>query len=103
MQKYLRPNENDIKSEDIKLIFRLRCRTTDVKMNIKSQHETYECRACGNEEETQKHVIENCKILNKENDNNTIYENLFNENVIDQKQICQKFKENMKYLKEIIK
>ena len=50
-----------------------------------------------------KHIIENCKILNKENDNNTIYENLFNENVIDQKQICQKFKENMKYLKEIIK
>ena len=35
----------------------LRCKTTDVKMNKKSEYETFECRACGNENESQKHII----------------------------------------------
>ena len=71
-------------------------------MNKKSQHETYECRACGNENECQKHII-SCKILNKGNDRKLDYEKLFSDNVKDQKEICEKFKENMIYLLEIIK
>ena len=60
MQNYLMPNESNLKLKDIQLIFSLRCRTTDVKMNKKSQHETYECRACGIEDESQIHII-SCK------------------------------------------
>ena len=69
---------------------------------MKSQHETYECRACGNEDESQIHII-SCKILNKGSDKTINYEKLFSDNVNDQKEICEKFKENMKYLLEIIK
>ena len=103
MQNYIMPNENNIKRKDVQLIFSLRCRTTDVKMNMKSQHETYECRACGNENESQKHVIQDCKILNDKNDKTINYEKLFSDNVKDQVQICEKFKQNMQNLKEVIK
>ena len=43
------------------------------------------------------------KILNNGNDNTMQYEKLFSDIVKDQKEICEKFKENMKYLMEIIK
>ena len=71
-------------------------------MNKKSQHVTYECRACGKENESQKHII-SCKILNNGKDKTIDYEKLFSDIVKDQKEICEKFKENMKYLMEIIK
>ena len=57
MQNYLMPNENNMKIEDSLLIFKLRCRTTDVKMNKKGLYGTFECRACGYENESQNPVI----------------------------------------------
>ena len=42
--------------------------------------------------------IMNCKILNKENEKNMNYEKLFGDNVTEQKQICNHFRENMKFL-----
>ena len=102
MQNYLMPNENNVKIEESQLIFKLRCRTTEVKMNMKSFYESYECRACGNENESQKHII-NCKILiemNKESDNIVEYEKIFSDCVKEQKMICKQFNRNMKILEE---
>ena len=39
MQKYLKPNEEMVKVEEKKLLFRLRCETTNLKMNMKSLYE----------------------------------------------------------------
>ena len=60
MQKYLKPNRCKIRLEDAQLIFRLRCRPTNVKMNLKGLYDDLECMACGLEEETYIHII-HCK------------------------------------------
>ena len=52
MQPYLLPSENEMFQEEINTIFKLRCRVTKVKMNMKSLYETYECTACKNEDES---------------------------------------------------
>ena len=101
MQKYLKPNKEIVKIEEKQLLFKLRCRTTDVKMNKKGLYKDYQCRACGLENESQKHVTR-CEILTKNNnENQTVeYEELFGSNTNAQKQICKQFGQNMKILEE---
>ena len=75
MQKYLNPNSEKVKVES-QLIFKLRCRMIEVKMNFKRKHETHECTACEKYEETQEHVYDQCKTLmefNKELHENPEY------------------------------
>ena len=77
MQKYLKPNQCKIKIEEAQLIFRLRCRSTNVKVNLKGIYDSLECTACGLEEESQIHVIK-CKKLNENRvEKNIKYEKLF--------------------------
>ena len=102
MQKYLKPNEEMVKVEEKQLLFRLRCKTTNLKMNMKSLYEEYKCRACGLENESQKHVTNNCEMLLKlNNESQTIeYEKLFGDDISEQKLICKQFGQNMKILEE---
>ena len=51
MQKYLQANQSNIRREEAQLIFKLRCRVTEVKTNLKGQFDQLECRACSKEEE----------------------------------------------------
>ena len=37
MQKYLQANQTNIKREEAQLIFKLRCKVTEVKVNLKSK------------------------------------------------------------------
>ena len=106
MQKYLKPNSENIKVEDSQLIFKLRCRMTKLKMNFKGDHETYECRACETEEETQTHVYEQCTNLidsNIEPNEKPEYRKLFNGTVKDQLKIAKIFRQKMKILEEMDK
>ena len=69
---------------------------------MKSLYETFKCRACGDENETQNHVL-NCKILlemNKDSEKQQ-YEKLFSNNLNDQIKICKQFRENMKIMEEM--
>ena len=43
MQKYLKPNALKISQSESQLIFKLRCRVTDVKVNMNGIYDTYEC------------------------------------------------------------
>ena len=45
--------------EDTHLIFKLRCRVTEVKINMKGKYDELECVACGEEEESQEHIMKN--------------------------------------------
>ena len=63
MQKYLKPNSTNITREEAQLIFKLRCRVTEAKNNLKGKYDNLECGACGLEEENQQHIVE-CKELN---------------------------------------
>ena len=106
MQKYLKPNSENVKVEDSQFIFKLRCKMINLKMNFKGKHETHECRACGKHEETQEHVYDQCKTLielSKEQNENIEYKKLFNGTVKDQMKIAEQFRQNLKILENIEK
>ena len=103
IQKYLQPNSMKMTREDAQLIFHLRCRVTEAKVNLKGKYDDLECGACGLVEESQQHIVE-CKMLN----NNKIfeeikYEKLFNGTVAEKLKIAYKFRENFSKLEEIKK
>ena len=61
-QTYFLPNKLNIYKEDIHLIFRMRCKVVNLKMNMKGIYDAYECKVCQNEDESQEHVYE-CKEI----------------------------------------
>ena len=99
MQKYLQPNSTKISKEDAQLIFKLRCRVTHVKTNLKGKYENLECRACKVEEESQKHIIE-CKSLNEENVQEMEYEKIYNGTVAEKLKIARKFWRNIEKIEQ---
>ena len=96
MQNYLKSNGIQITKEERQLIFKMRSRVTDLKMNFKRKYEDFKCIACNEEEETQKHVLE-CKEIQKKQPNLKVleYEKLFDGNLNDKIQIARNFKEKM--------
>ena len=103
MQKYLQPNNTKMNKEDAQLIFKLRCRMTEAKVNLKGKYDNLECGACGIEEENQEHIIK-CKELNKNNDILEFeYSKLFNGTVLEKLKISKMFKENFKVLEKMRK
>ena len=59
MQDYFMPNGiENMNKEEVQLIFKIRSKTTNVKMNRKNQFETYECSVCFAENETQEHIYQ---------------------------------------------
>ena len=58
MEKYLPPNDLKITQTDAQLIFKLRCRMTDVKTNFKGIYDSLECDLCKNDTDNQKHILE---------------------------------------------
>ena len=101
MQKYLQPSRIQIKKEEAQLIFKLRCRVTEAKVNLKGKYDNLECGACGQQEENQEHILK-CKELNRnKNIEELKYEHLFNGTVNDKLEIAKRFKENFKILEEL--
>ena len=56
MQPYFMPTKSNISEEDIQWIFMIRCREIKVKMNYQGLFDTFECKICLEELETQEHV-----------------------------------------------
>ena len=103
MQKYLQANTCKITQGEAQLIFKLRCRTINVKRNLKGMYDNLDCTACGEEEETQEHIIQ-CKKLSKNKENNDVkYEKLFNGTVGEKLIIAKIFKENYDVLENMKK
>ena len=98
MQKYLQPNTTKMTKEDAQLIFKLRCRMTEAKVNLKGKYDDLECGACGLEEESQQHIIK-CKELNKNRSKEEVeYSKIFNGTVIEKLKIAKMFQENFEIL-----
>ena len=47
MRKYFKPNSENPSKEIVQLIFKLRCKVTDSKLNYKGLYDNLECEACG--------------------------------------------------------
>ena len=105
MQKYLMPNDINMKNEDGQNIFRLRSKMTAVKMNQRNRYENHECEVCGIFDESQEHVL-NCKEIlemNEESDISEIpeYNRIFDGTVMEQVKISKIFSKNMKVIENI--
>ena len=103
MQKYLKPYRCNMNIEDGQLIFKLRCKITNAKMNLKGMYDNLECTACGLEEETQEHII-NCTKLNENKlEKNVNYEKIFNGTVHEKIKVAKRFRENFDLLENMKK
>ena len=102
------PSKMKKTKEEIQTIFKMRCRVTELKTNLKGIYDTYECSLCGKEEETQSHILE-CEVLNGKNDNENNdeepldYEEIFGNDVKELVKIARKFKKNMTIKEKILK
>ena len=70
-----------------------------VKDNYKNGHKDLECRLCGKSEETQKHVLEECIILNTVTSGIT-KEMIFQEDINGLKNTAKTIETRMKKLEE---
>ena len=74
------------------------------KKQFKRNFDDLKCRACGLEEETQEHIIIQCKRLNNnKGDMNVKYEKLINGNVNEKLMIAKIFKENYEMIESMKK
>ena len=100
MQDYLMPNDvHDMNKEDAQMIFQIRSKVMDLKMNMKGNFEKFECSVCLLEEETQEHVYQ-CKQIwkmkKKIDSNIPNYEEILWGNVMQKLKVARILKENMK-------
>ena len=58
------------------------------------------CRGCKMIEESQKHIVQECKILNQDSQN-IEYEKIFNGTIQEKVKIARRFQENYKKLEEM--
>ena len=100
MQDYFMPNNiKNMNKEEVQMIFKIRCRNLNLKMNMKNQYETLECLVCFKEEESQEHVYVCEQIIKQKyisNTENPKYEKIFNGTVYDKVQIARIMRENIK-------
>ena len=90
MAEYLLPNEELTISEK-RFIFSMRNRMVKIGNNFPGKIKSNTC-PCGQFEDM-KHIY-TCKIYNKENENEQ-YEKIFEDNIIKQKIICERFRINI--------
>ena len=94
----------NITQDEIKLIFKLRCRVTDIKTNLKGAYDSFECKVCNIEEETQEHILK-CEVITEMRKIKKLipeYNKLFFGKVTEQLEIARCFKENMDLRKSIV-
>jgi hypothetical protein len=79
MQRYFKSSKMDITQEEVRLIFKLRCRVTNLKTNLRGAYDSHEFGICNKEDETQEHILKCKGLTNMKKEANVIpeYENLF--------------------------
>ena len=70
---------------------------TDLKMNFKGIYDSYECEACGLEDESQEHIFKCNEILKRTKEQNVFpkSEKIFEGTVQEQVDIARHFQKNM--------
>ena len=103
IQDYFMPNIENMKKEDVQMIFKIRCRNLNLKMNMKSQYDSYECLVCLKEDETQEHVYV-CEEISKYqsivNSETPKYQQILNGTVNEKLKVARMMKEKLKIREE---
>ena len=96
---YLKPSEANATKEEIQLISKLRCRMTETKTNLKGLYDSYKCDLCGEEDESQAHILKCTRLVNENMDISEIpiYDKIFEQNTNKQVNFARIFQQNMKF------
>ena len=89
MAEYLLPNDTLKDVEEQRYLFAIRNRMIDIPMNFGKQSNCF----CG-EKETMSHIY-NCRIMNEQQER-IEFEKVFNGKLLEQEQILNGFRNNMK-------
>ena len=84
-------------------LFKVRCRVTETKVNLKGKYDLLQCDACGKEEETQEHILLCTEINTNGKKDECKYEKLFYGTVFEKFKIARGFKEIFEILEKIKK
>ena len=85
-KKYL----NNLNRKQASEIFKARTRMSRTKMNYKNMHRDHLCRKCKREEETLKHVIQECQTIHTDETSKITWEKIFTDNTTELKDIANK-------------
>ena len=81
-------------------IFKARTRMLDIKNNFRGKYGNMICRVCGQENEDQKHVMEECNGIHKSGDSKVSEQELFDENIEKLRITARKIHEIMKCIED---
>ena len=84
----------------VSTIFKARTRMLDVKNNFRGKHRDNICRGCGESDETQNHVLNECNIIHNNNASKVTQDEIFTNNTEELKNTAQKIKIIMEKIKE---
>ena len=69
---------DDLTRNEASSIFRGRARMIHAKLNCKNKYTNLMCRGCGLTEESQNHILQDCKEIHKDDQNKVTTQELFN-------------------------
>ena len=96
------PYMNQLTRKQTSTIFKARSRMLPIKSNYKTAYITNkECRACGTEEETQQHVLQNCQELHVHTSTKVINDDIFNEEPNELRTTANKINKTMERFERI--
>ena len=88
-----KPYLNKLTRNEASIIFRTRTRMIDIKGNYKNKYKNnMTCRACGQEAETQIHVLQECATLHQTDESKITQTDIFTENTTKLKDTASKIK-----------
>ena len=101
MCDYLKRNVAELYREEAQLIFKIRSRVTNVKINQRGKYDDLNCRICEEEEESQEHLFlcEGLEIENKIKD--AEYLQIFIGSVEEKWKVCKLMKNRWKQMEKI--
>ena len=77
---------------DTSIIFKARTRMLDIKNNFRGKYRDLKCRACGEEDETQEHVLGRCRGIHREDKTRVENEEIFSEDITELKDTAGKIR-----------
>ena len=89
---------NNLNRQEVSTLFKTRTRMIDIKGNYKNKYPDQTCRLCKNNNETQEHVLEECRISVEKNLKTTMY-NLSARSSTIQRKTIRKIQEIIELLK----
>ena len=88
-----KPYMKQLTRNECSIIFKARARMMNVMNNYKGKHKDIKCRICKEEDETQEHILSECKVL---------YESsLFTDNILEKVKKEELFTEDVNELKRV--